>query len=254
MLAVWPEGKHPLSQAGIRMTMSPAPRSWPLPLSATRALKLNANFGMLVLQPLGSGEEARVEVFGRDAERLDLRVREEGNTVYVDAETRVGWEMWGGPWDLRLVLTLPIAVQADVRTHAGTLEVRGFAGCALHLTSNAGQIRLEDVQGRMTVSTNGGQIVGRRVGGTLDVQANAGQVDLEVVALDPGSHRVQADVGAIRLAIAQDLDVRVETRTVIGSVHAEFAGDRPANAVLQVSTTVGSIRVRPLARSQRSVD
>lgn len=232
----------------MRMTLSPASRSWPLPLSVTRSLRLNANFGMLVLQPLGRGEEARVEAIGRDVDRLDLKVREEGSTVYVDAETRVGWEMWGGPWDLRLVLTLPIDVQADVRTRAGTVEVRGFAGCALHLTSDAGQIRLQDVQGRMTVSTNAGQIVGRRVGGTLDVQANAGQVDLEVVALDPGNHRVQADVGAIRLEIAPDLDVQVETRTVIGSVHAEFAGRSPANALLQVSTTVGSIRVRPLAR------
>ena len=114
----------------------------------------------------------------------------------------------------------------------------------MELDADAGTVSLEDVHGRLVLNTSAGKIDGERVGGRLEVSTSAGAVKLQIDRLDEGNHRVHTDVGSVHLELAADLDVRVDANTTMGAVKVNYPTRPHARSVLQVSTEVGSVRVR----------
>ena len=220
-------------------------RTWPLPFSEKPKLDFSSDFGTVRLEPVGSGEQPRLEVIGRNLARLHVHLSQAGDIVrcHVDQDCF-------GVRDLDFVLLLPREVQARVHADLGSIEATDLGPCELELTTNVGQIRVENVHGRLRLASDAGAISGRGLVGSLDVETDAGSIHLEIDGLDPGRHRVHTDAGSIRIALASDLDVRVEAESDVGSVRTSYPVHPAAAAVLEVSTDAGSIRVRAVEPSE----
>jgi hypothetical protein len=122
--------------------------------------------------------------------------------------------------------------------------VRALWDVDLDVHADAGTVQLEDVRGRIRVRTAAGQVIGESIGGSLDVETHAGAVKLDLLFLDPGEHRVRADVGSVRIDMPATLDVDVEAHADMGGVKVEPPRRPLAPARLLVSADVGSVRVR----------
>jgi len=228
------------------MTRDDHHRVWPLPFGDRPSLDLRTDLGSLVVVPVKAGEEPRIEAVGRGADQLELRIErvqeQEQETVRVEVEPFRQFTWWGG-WDTRLLAHVPPALVARIETGAGSIAIRGLDGATLAVRTNAGRIELTEVRGRLRLSADAGSIAAHAIAGALDAEAQAGSIRLEIAGLDPGEHRVRAGRGAIRVELAQGLDVRVETRTAMGSARNSYPAHPNAAAVLSLATDMGSIRV-----------
>lgn len=231
------------------MAQVQAGQSWALRFGAQPSLEFKADAIAVEVAPVGQGEQPRLEIYGVDVSDLDVRVREKEDHVDVELTWRRGFFPWTGPWDARAVLHVPPALRAEVETDAGAISMRDLADCDIRLKAKAGRIGLEDVHGRLRISTDAGQVTGRRIGGWIDVRTHAGAVTLEIDRLAPGEHEVRTDVGAIRIDLARGLPVRVDTQTTIGSARSDYPTQAAPAAILRVRTEVGSIRVEEAAPS-----
>lgn len=227
------------------MTEYETSATWALPFGERAELEFESDHGAFELVPLGPGEQPRIEATGRYADRLNVQVRREGNVVHVEIDHEHGRGRFSfGRWDARVVLYVPPEITARVQTDAGRIDARDLGPCQLALETDAGQIRLHNVRGRLRLSTDAGQIRGEGLRGSFEVETDAGQIRLGILALDPGEHYVSTDVGSVDIELAPGLDVKVETRAGVGSVRSNYPSRPDAPAVLRASTGMGSVRVR----------
>jgi hypothetical protein len=217
-------------------------RSWLLPFADTPTLELKADASAVTLVPVAPGEQPRVEAHGRGADRLDLRVERQGDTVRVEIEPFRHFTWWGG-WDTRFVVHVPATIRAKVETSAGSIDARSLDGCDLDVKANAGRVSLDRVRGRLRLAADAGSITGRELAGRVWADTQAGSIRLELVGLDPGEHRVHASMGSIRVELARGLEVKVDSRASMGSSRVRYPIYPNAAAVLQLETEMGSIRV-----------
>jgi hypothetical protein len=217
-----------------------------LPLDEHPRLDVSADFAHLTIVPIAPGEKPWAEVRSKRTNRL--RVRAEDGTTYV----RIGGEDWGfAMWNGkdRVTLHVPADVRARIVSAAGRLFVERLDGCDLVIENDAGTIDLDDVGGALRVVTDAGRIDGTKVRGRLDVTSQAGAVRLDVIGLEPGTHHVRAEVGAVKIELARGMDVRVDARAAMGAAKVDYPQRKDAASTLVVETEVGAIRVRSSDRS-----
>jgi hypothetical protein len=232
---------------------------WPLPLDEHPALELATHFARLSLVPVVPGEAPHLELLGRDAEAARVQIEADGGTTRVRLDGTMGEPWWGGKWwdrgfwdkrgrgkghRSRLVVHVPPDVHARIRAAAAKVVIERLRGCDLDVATDAGQIQLNDVHGRLQVRTDAGKIEGRGLSGSFDVSADMGAIEIEIDALDPGDHRLSADMGSVRVTLARGLPVRIDARTSMGSQHVEFPSTAGAPSTLAIATDLGAIHVR----------
>jgi hypothetical protein len=141
-------------------------------------------------------------------------------------------------------LYLPANVQARLTCNMGEIELRGLAGCDVGVFTNAGSLVIDECRGRFSLRAKAGRILCRRVGGTFDVESGMGEAMLDIVALDEGEHRVVSTMGSVKVELAPNMDVRVESRTVMGSTRTRYPSNSDSKTVLKLEAELGSVRVR----------
>jgi hypothetical protein len=228
---------------------------WELPFAAQPALEFDVSMATLSIEPSTPDRTPCLIAHGRGARGLTPEIQLDGEITRVRVP---GWDeaafsgnFWGWPGKFRLTLYLPRAVRATVRTEAGRIRARGLAGCELSLSTDAGSIDLDDIQGRLRVRTSAGKIDGQDLAGSLDVETTAGAIRLRLRGLDPGTHRIHTDLGAVKLEIARGAAVRINARASMGATKIDFPSSPGAAAVLELSTEIGSLRVREFSRRHR---
>jgi hypothetical protein len=189
---------------------------------------------------LSPGEAPRAVAQGaREAEQA-IRVSREGDVLTL----RVGGGLFTSTGMHRLELHVPPASRLTLRTHLGKLSLERLAACDLNLHVSAGSVRLHDVRGRLRLSVDAGEVKGDGLGGTFSVQSQAGEVKLGITQLDAGEHVIRAAMGAVNVELAKGLDVRIESRTSLGSTRTRYPSNPSAAAVLRLEADLGSVRVR----------
>ncbi len=225
---------------------------WGLPFSPRPVLDFEANGSRIEVCPVEPGGQPRIE-----AKHSQLEVTTAGEKVLVRI---VGWRdapdlgpgilegavstLLGARFGGEFKLYLPPNVRARIEANASEVRVRGLAGCDLDVRTNAGQLTAEDSRGRFVLKAKAGQIVGRRLGGTFHVESGAGEAVLDIVQLDEGVHTVHSTMGAVKIDLKPGLDVRIESRTVMGSTRTKFPSNPDAKAVLKLEAELGAVKVR----------
>ncbi len=218
-------------------------RTWPLSFGGEPELELRADALAVSICPLRAGELPRLELSGRDAQDIRVDVKQKGDRVKVRLDRQHGFK-WLGHWDASARLHLPPRVRAHIKTDAGTIDARDLGPCDLELETNAGRITAANLVGRVRLYTSAGQISADALAGSVEARSEAGAIQLGIAALSPGDHHVHAEVGTIRVDMAPGQDVRLETRSSIGSVNDSYPSNPQADTLLRLSTTVGAIKVR----------
>lgn len=224
---------------------------WELPLDQHPALEVTAEMAMISIVPTRLGEKPFVEVLG--ASRIEVNIRGEGGTTHVHLEQDVGFFGFGRDKS-RTVLHVPGDVRVRVRTEAGRLRAERLHGCRLTIETDAGEVQLRDVHGAMRVLTGAGKIDGEALAGSFDFATTAGAIYLDVVAFDPGKHRVTTSVGAVKVDLARGLAVNIDARTTMGTARVVYPSQRDAPAILDIEADVGAIKVRESSRLGIAVD
>lgn len=158
------------------------------------------------------------------------------------SESRGGDEAWGGPWVHR--------EQYRRSRRAEPLVVRMKPELDLEFTMDAGTLVVEQVLGA---------IRGRLSAGRATIDGFAGPVDLAVAAgdlratgrLTKGDSRIQCDVGRVTLTLLEGSDVRIIRHVSLGSFDSESDLVGSGRASLDVTVSVGSVRVRTPNGSSR---
>ncbi|MFN8532254.1 MAG: hypothetical protein U0556_01735 [Dehalococcoidia bacterium] len=158
----------------------------PLRFQTPARLRVSAVFGSIALYPVRPGQEPHLEY--RDDARVRFDVREGDDLVTVLIEDEAGG--WGG--GRSVAFYLPPAIDAEVETSVGSLSAEGLGMCRLQLKSSAGEIKIRQCIGELTVRTEAGAISGEDVGGRLQFRSEAGSIKGGSSTL---RRRVRADRG-----------------------------------------------------------
>jgi hypothetical protein len=222
--------------------------TWELPFGPIPAIELSADMAAVTLVPVEPDGAPRLVAEGRLAKRMRPEIRRDGDTLHVGVEWQGDLDLlrsfwpWGGK--LRLTAYLPHGVRATVHADAGLLRARDLDGCELSLHAEAGAVDLENVRGRILVRASASKIEGRGLAGSFDVEASVSALRLGIVGLDPVRHRVRTEMGAAEIDLARGLAVRIEPRASVGEAEVDYPETPGAGAVLEVSTELGTVRVR----------
>jgi hypothetical protein len=228
---------------------------WELPFTERPQLDFEVNAARIDVQAVGPGETPRIESRRAGA---PLEIRPVGEKLMVRLAGN-----WEGDLDLgagvlegavatllrggyggEFTVHLPPGIKARIAANMGQARIRGLYGCDLEVATNAGQVELDDCRGRFVLKAKAGQIVGRRLGGTFAVESGAGEATLDIVELDPGVHTVHSTMGAVKIDLRPGLEVRIESRTVMGSTRTRYPSKPDAEAVLKLEAELGAVKVR----------
>lgn len=220
-------------------------QTFPLEFTEKPTLDVHVMAERIRLMPVEPGGQARVEVEGRRDDVAPIEVHREGDTVHVaGAKAGRGFWSWGAGLPRRMTIYVPEHVRARVQQEFGQLWVERLAGCDLELATNAGQIDLEHVRGRMKVVCDSGTVSGRGLGGTFDVVSSAGSVKLSIDSLDAGEHRIRTAMGSVKVLLAPAVKVKLEAQTTLGSARLSHPSTPEAEAHMTLSAELGSVKVK----------
>jgi hypothetical protein len=254
-----------------------AVQTWDLDFGDPPRLEFRAEGGAVVLRAAAPGEPHRLELAGRHAHGMDVRVRSAGSCVYVDADSEDDPTGEGAAF----TFVVPAELQAIVRTSFGTVTAEGLGPCDLDIRSDLGAVRVNDacgqlrlrsdvgeidvsrmahgeleaqtstgavrvldVDGRIRLSADTGEITGRGVAGGVSARTEHGQVSLDIIRLDHGEHEARSEWGGVEVALPRDAEVRLDVKVSRGSARVDFTSRPDAPAVLHASTDKGSIWIR----------
>ena len=215
---------------------------WPFTFAGRPELHVESESVPVVLRAAAPGEPTRLVLEGEGAQHIEVSVEQDDDELQVTL-SRAHGPFHGGWKRARALFVVPPALSAQVSTDAGSIAAFDLGPCELELEADAGQIRVERITGKIRLSTDAGQIKGHGLRGSVEAETDAGAIELSIDGLDPGVHSVQAEVGSVRVALAPGLDVRIDARTELGSRRVDYASKEDAEAVLDISTEVGMVRV-----------
>jgi DUF4097 and DUF4098 domain-containing protein YvlB len=138
----------------------------------------------------------------------------------------------------RLRVVLPRESNVEARSGDGSIAVEDVAG-RVHVTTEDGSVRASRVAGELRVRSGDGSIRMEKVEGVIDLETNDGSIGLEA---KPSVLRARTGDGSIRLQVApqttmtEDWEVRTGDGTVIVTLPSEFSAE------LDVESADGTVR------------
>lgn len=209
----------------------------------------------IVIRP-GSGNEARVEVYGqggdaREAfERLDFEARREGDRLIVEVKRRDrdGW-FSGRRAQFDVLITAPSALDLNIATASGDVVFGEVSGTG-EIATSSGDVEFDVHRGALAVNTSSGDIEGDRVEGRLEANTSSGDLTVDrvsgpSVAFNSSSGDFEADLVEAERFNANTSSGDISVGTLLGSAEiGSSSGDVEIDALegaLSASTSSGDV-------------
>lgn len=187
---------------------------------------------------LKAGPDDRVSVRAkiRNPSRVDYRVWQEGDDIFVDARRASGISLLPRPAGAHIFVSAPAHTTIDLATSNGRVVVENIHGSGPVHTSN-GRIVLENVRGEHEVHTSNGRIMIDGLEGDADVKTSNGSIEIKRMR---GAVKAGSSNGSISFEgeMPEGSDNRLETSN--GSVKMRLQGEFGAR--LNAKTSNGRIR------------
>jgi DUF4097 and DUF4098 domain-containing protein YvlB len=151
----------------------------------------------------------------RDLHRIEVDVGKRDNTVVV--RTRKTASLNNATVELEI--TAPADTQLDLKTGAGTVNVRGLSR-DMEVDTGAGTVVIRDTRGRVRVHSGAGTVEVRNASGPAEIGVGAGTVEYEGDLA--GDSSFSTGLGEIVLRLPETLDARIDLSTGMGSVDVRY--------------------------------
>jgi DUF4097 and DUF4098 domain-containing protein YvlB len=178
------------------------------------------NFAGSVRIRAGESGEIRVEATKKvsrheDLHRLEIDIGERDGSVVIRTRKT------GSPnkATVELDIAAPADTRLDVRTGAGTVDVRGLTG-DMEVDTGAGTVVLRDTEGRLQVHSGAGTVEVRDASGPAEVGVGAGTIVYEG-ALE-GDSTFSTGMGEIVLRLPETLNARIDLSAGMGGVDVRY--------------------------------
>lgn len=182
-------------------------------------------------------------------------VSREGETIRVSSGKRRGWERLSS-----LNLSIPININLDLKTRAGSIRLRGLLRGRFRGITSAGDIDLDSVEGTVYGKTSGGDIEAGRIGGDAELKTSGGDIQVRSVdgRLDAATSGGKVEVGSVSRGAeirSSGGDIRIDAvggdaylNTLGGDIQAGSikgsASMRTSGGDIEVSESVGEATAR----------
>lgn len=163
-------------------------------------------------------------------EEYDISIRQEGNTVYAEAE-RKGRNWGNNNLSISFVLEVPREVSADLNTSGGSINVAGLEG-EHDVKTSGGSLNFDDITGYTVARTSGGSINISQYDGVMDGNTSGGSIRANNAK---GELKLHTSGGSI---VLEDVSGSIDAHTSGGSIKA-FVND--LDDYLTLKTSGGSI-------------
>jgi DUF4097 and DUF4098 domain-containing protein YvlB len=178
------------------------------------------NFAGSVRIRSAEGGEIRIEATKKasrhsDLHRIEVDVSERDGTVAV--RTRKTASLNNARVDLDI--TAPIDTRLNLKTGAGTVDVRGLAG-DLEVDTGAGTVVIRDTSGRFRVHSGAGTVEVRDASGPAEISVGAGTIEYEGEL--EGDSSFNTGLGEVILRLPEDLNTKIDLSTGMGSVDVRY--------------------------------
>jgi DUF4097 and DUF4098 domain-containing protein YvlB len=166
----------------------------------------------------GAGEETILELDASrdnddmravlDGTRIELRQRGDGHEVLVDVERkRFGFLLDMVRGGLTLRVHVPDHADVQISTSSADVDLRGRFG-SLKAQLASGDLRADDLDGRVDVKSASGDVELQRVGGSASVVTASGDIAVRVVHGEATLRSASGDVKTMSGDASSELDVR----------------------------------------------
>ena len=135
-------------------------------------LELSTNGGDIKITTWEKNEVlVKARGFNEDDDYSGVKMHQSGNMIHV--------ETWGSCEEAHFDISLPADFNVDLRTSAGTIDIRGALSGKLTGSTSAGDIRLGNLGGEIEMHTSGGDIRAGKLKGTATLRTSGGNVSVE---------------------------------------------------------------------------
>jgi DUF4097 and DUF4098 domain-containing protein YvlB len=178
------------------------------------------NFAGSVRIRTAEGGEIRIEATKKasrhsELHRIDVDVSERDGTVVVRTRKSANLDKAS----VELDITAPVDTRLDLKTGAGTVDVRGLAG-DMEVDTGAGTVIIRDTSGRVRAQSGAGTVEVRDASGPAEIGVGAGTIDYEGEL--EGDSTFSTGLGEIILRLPEELNAKVDLSTAMGSVDVRY--------------------------------
>jgi hypothetical protein len=203
--------------------------------------------------------EVEVEVEKRAMEQslvdeMKITAEQQGNKIVLKVSRPSRYESRGiqigvnfGP-SARLRVALPVQSHITAKSQDGSIAIEDVSG-RIVLTTGDGSVRATRLSGAITVRSGDGTIRMERVEGKLDFETDDGSISGEA---KPSSLRARTGDGSVRIEVQREsqMDADWDVQTSDGSVVITLPGD--FNGVIDAESRDGSVRANhPAIKDER---
>lgn len=226
------------------------------------SVHLRANAGTSVLAAVTRrGKGVSEDAAQRALERVEVTIRQDGNTVYVLAKQHESL-FRGARCGADVTLTAPPNAAISARSSNGHITGQGFVA-GLNVRTSNGSVNLREVAAPIDARTsNGGIHIDLAEANDASIRADTSNGPIELIG-EPGdsSHWLSTSNGSIKLRMPEDASFTLEASTSNGRIHSQFpfsvggwltqqavrasVGSDPS-AHLRLGTSNGSIHLEAL--------
>lgn len=159
----------------------------------------------------------RTTLINATADDYELAFEQDGDTATVHVAGRQCVGLCRR--QLRLAIDVPADIALDLDVGSGRVAVSGTRG-ATTIALGRGPLSLSDVGGALTLHSASGAVTVEEAHATT-LNVTLGRSDLRFVgSLAAGNHEITSDAGDVSLRLPPGAGVRLDARTVRGSVRA----------------------------------
>lgn len=163
-------------------------------------------------------------------EDYDISIRQEGNTIYAEAERRgSGWG--NNNLSISFELDVPHEVSANLNTSGGSINMAKLEG-EHEVRTSGGSLNFDEIKGYTDAHTSGGSINIDQYDGVMDGKTSGGSIRANN---SQGELKLNTSGGSI---VLEDVSGSIDARTSGGSIKA-YVND--LNDYLTLKTSGGSI-------------
>ncbi len=193
-------------------------------VSGSPEISVSTGDGNVELHPGAPGSiQAQVTTKGYRIAEDDLRIIERQSGNRVEIELKFPQRSWtfgvASRRSVRVELTVPPELRAEIHTGDGSITARGVGG-DLRLNTGDGAIQLSDAEGALQARTGDGRIRAQGRFERVSLRTGDGSIELDAA---PGSRvaepwKINTGDGSVRVRVPDDMRYDVDLQTGDGSM------------------------------------